>query len=150
MSQKRGAAATERRTERTADSRDCPRDLGCDRARTTGAARDPASLPGREATRQNWHHTPATASVPWHDASEGFDWELNQDRAAGGNGLWIDLLQIEEGLDISTGLGEPLYQVDRVPSPVAALWQRSTVIGLPNTKRRHQTHHASRELHQAS
>ena len=52
MSQTRGAATTERRTERTADSRDCPSDLGCDCARTTGASRDPASFPGCEATRQ--------------------------------------------------------------------------------------------------
>ena len=45
------------------------------------------------------------------------------------NGLWIDLLQTD-GLDTALDWAN-LWAAGRVPRAVAALWQRSTVIGLP-------------------
>ena len=52
--------STKRRTQEAAARKarngclksDCPSDLGCDRAQTTGATRDPASFPESETTRQ--------------------------------------------------------------------------------------------------
>ena len=49
------------------------------------------------------------------------------------NGLWIDLLQTDDGLDTALAWVN-LWTGGKVSSPVAALWQRSTVIGLPKPR----------------
>ena len=46
------------------------------------------------------------------------------------NGLWIDLLQTDDGLDTALDWAN-LWAAGRVLRAVAALWQRSIVIGLP-------------------
>ena len=76
------------------------------------------------------------------------DWEPNLDQVAGGMVFWIDLLQIDEGLDIAlawVNLWTWWESLELCRSAMATQHCHR----IAETKRRHQTHHTPGELHQA-